>query len=94
MSTKEFGQMVADEVKQISAVPGVTYNDPLLKQMADNYEKSPSPYLLLTDFRYGTPSGTDLMGKGAQQLLLGSKTAEQVAADIDTGVKAWFKPTS
>ena len=94
MSTKEFGQMVADEVKQISAVPGVTYNDPLLKQMADNYEKSPSPYLLLTDFRYGTPSGTDLMGKGAQQLLLGSKTAAQVAADIDTGVKTWFKPTS
>ncbi|WP_404380126.1 extracellular solute-binding protein [Knoellia locipacati] len=93
MSTKEFGQMVADEVKQISAVPGVTYNDPLLKQMADNYEKSPSPYLLLTDFRYGTPSGTDLMGKGAQQLLLGSKTAAQVAADIDTGVKTWFKPT-
>ncbi|MDT0213973.1 extracellular solute-binding protein [Rothia sp. ARF10] len=93
MSTKEFGQMIADEVKQISAVPGVTYNDPLLKQMADNYEKSPSPYLLLTDFRYGTPSGTDLMGKGAQQLLLGSKTAAQVAADIDTGVKTWFKPT-
>ena len=94
MSTKEFGQMVDDEFKQISAVPGVTYNDPLLKQMADNYEKNPSPYLLLTDFRYGTPSGTDLMGKGAQQLLLGSKTAEQVAADIDTGVKTWFKPTS
>lgn len=94
MATKEFGQMVADEVKQISAVPGVTYNDPLLKQMAENYEKSPSPYLLLTDFRYGSPSGTDLMGKGAQQLLLGSKTAAQVAADIDTGVKAWFKPTS
>lgn len=93
MSTKEFGQMVADEVKQISAVPGVTYNDPLLKQMAENYEESPSPYLLLTDFRYGTPSGTDLMGKGAQQLLLGSKTAAQVAADIDTGVKTWFKPT-
>ncbi len=53
MATKEFGQMVADEVKQLSAVPGVTYGDPVLGEMAKSYEANPSPYLLLTDFRYG-----------------------------------------
>ena len=94
MATKEFGQMVADEIKQISAVPGVEFKDPLLKTMNDNYTNSGSPYLLLTDFRYGSPSGTDLMGKGLQKLLLGSKDAKGVSADLDTGVKTWFKPTS
>ena len=94
MATKEFGQMVADEIKQISAVPGVEFKDPLLKTMNDNYTNSGSPYLLLTDFRYGAPSGTDLLGKGLQQLLLGSKDAKGVSTELDTGVKTWFKPTS
>ena len=92
MSTKEFGQLVADKVKQLSAVPGVTYNDPLLKQMADAYAKNPSPYLLLTDFRYGTPTGTDLLGTGVQELLLGKKDATAVNKDLQTGVSQWFKP--
>ncbi|HEY9496104.1 MAG TPA: extracellular solute-binding protein [Intrasporangium sp.] len=94
MSTKEFGQKVADEVKQLSAVPGVEYSDPLLKQMADNYANAGSPYLLLTDFRYGSPSGTELLGKGIQELLLGSKDAATVSADLDTGVKTWFTPVA
>ena len=79
MSTKEFGQLVADKIKQLSAVPGVTYTDPLLKQMADSYAKNPTPYLLLVDFRYGTPSGTDVLGAGLQELLLGRKTRPRSA---------------
>ena len=94
MTTKEFGQMVADDVKQISAVPGVDPSDPLLKTMSDNYLSSGSPYLLLTDFRYGSPSGTDLLGKGLQELLLGSKDAGGVSAELDAGVKTWFKPNA
>jgi len=94
MTTKEFGQMVNDDIKQISAVPGVEPTDPLLKQMSDNYTKSGSPYLLLTDFRYGAPTGTDLLGKGLQELLLGSKDATAVSQDLDTGVKTWFKPSA
>lgn len=92
MSTKEFGQMVADEVKQISAVPGVENKDEVLKQIGANYDKNGSPYLLLTDFRYGTPSGTELLGKGVQEMLLGRKDAATVSKDLDTGVKTWFKP--
>ena len=79
MSTKEFGQLVADKIKQLSAVPGVTYADPLLKQMADSYAKNPTPYLLLVDFRYGTPSGTDVLGTGLQELLLGKKSRPRSA---------------
>ena len=94
MTSKEFGQMVTDDIKQISAVPGVDPSDPLLKQMSDNYTSSGSPYLLLTDFRYGSPSGTDLLGKGLQELLLGSKDAAAVSAELDSGVKTWFKPSA
>ena len=60
------GRELADEVKQLSAVPGVTYGDPVLGEMAKSYEANPSPYLLLTDFRYGSPAGTDLLGTGIQ----------------------------
>jgi raffinose/stachyose/melibiose transport system substrate-binding protein len=94
MTTKEFGQMVTDDIKQISAVPGVEPSDPLLKQMSENYTKSGSPYLLLTDFRYGAPTGTDLLGKGLQEMLLGSKDAAAVSQDLETGVKTWFKPSA
>jgi raffinose/stachyose/melibiose transport system substrate-binding protein len=94
MATKEFGQLVADNVKQLSAVPGVSYSDPLLKEMKDNYTKNPTPYLLLVDFRYGTPSGTELLGTGVQEMLLGKKNASQVSADLQTGVSQWFKPTA
>ncbi|GGL45725.1 extracellular solute-binding protein [Phycicoccus endophyticus] len=92
MATPEFGQMVADEIKQISAVPGVSYSDPVLQDMADDLDDSGSAYLLLTDFRYGSPSGTDLLGKGIQELFLGSKDAEAVSADLNTGVMSWFTP--
>ena len=94
MSTKEFGQMVADDVKQISAIPGVSYSDPVLKDVAGNLDSSGSPYLLLTDFRYGSPSGTDLLGKGVQELFLGSKDATAVSTELNKGVMTWFKPAS
>jgi raffinose/stachyose/melibiose transport system substrate-binding protein len=94
MATKEFGQLVADKIKQLSAVPGVSYSDPLLKQMADNYTKNPTPYVLLVDFRYGTPSGTDVLGTGVQEMLLGKKNASAISTDLQTGVSQWFKPTT
>ena len=92
MATKEFGQLVADKVKQLSAVPGVSYSDPLLAEMKANYTKNPTPYLLLVDFRYGAPSGTEVLGTGIQEVLLGKKTPAKVSADLQTGVSQWFKP--
>lgn len=92
MSTKEFGQLVVDEIKQVSAVPGVTFSDPVMKQMSDFYAKNPSPYFLLTDFRYGTPSGGELFTKGMVNVLLGKQSPAQVGTDMDKGIAAWFKP--
>jgi raffinose/stachyose/melibiose transport system substrate-binding protein len=94
MATKEFGQMFADELKQISPVPGVEAGDPVLAEMADAYAERPAPYLLLVDFRYGQPSGTDLMAAGLQQMLLGKATPDQVAGSLQKGISQWYKPDS
>lgn len=94
MGTKEFGQKVADELKQFSPVEGVSFNDPVMKEIWDLYQANSAPYTLLVDFRYGTPSGTDLMGSGVQELFLGSKDASGVAQKVQDGVSQWFKPTS
>lgn len=92
MATEEFGQMFSDELVQLSPVPGVEPSDPLLKEMADNYEANGAPYMMLVDFRYGQPLGTDLVGTGVQEMLLGSKDAQTVATDVQTGLSAWFVP--
>ncbi|WP_306204742.1 extracellular solute-binding protein [Actinoplanes sp. RD1] len=92
MTTAEFGQLVADTLKQLSLVKGVRPADPLLAQLAEAYRAAPTPYLMLVDFRYGTPTGSDLQAAGLQKMLLGQQTAAQVAADIQTGVAQWFRP--
>jgi len=92
MTTAEFGQLVADQLKQVSLVKGVQSDDPLLGQMVSAYRADPTPYLMLVDFRYGTPLGSDLQAAGLQKMLLGQQTAAQVADDIQTGVAQWFKP--
>lgn len=92
MATEEFGQLFTDELKQISAVPGVVPEDELLAEMAQAYDTNPSPYLLLVDFRYGQPTGTDLAGAGIQSMLLDEADAETVASQIQKGVSQWWTP--
>ena len=93
MTTSEFGQMVADDLKQVSLVNGVQSSDDLLKQMVQDYRTNPTPYLMLVDFRYGTPLGSDLEAAGLQNMLLGKQTAADVARDMQKGISQWFKPT-
>ena len=67
MTTTEFGQMVADDLQQISLNKSVQPKDELLKGMVDAYRTAPTPYLMLTDFRYGTPLGSDLEAAGCRR---------------------------
>jgi raffinose/stachyose/melibiose transport system substrate-binding protein len=92
MTSAEFGHMVADNLKQVSLIKSVQSSDPLLKQMVQNYTANPTPYLMLVDFRYGTPLGSDLEASGLQKMLLGQQTPAQVAGDIQNGLSQWFKP--
>jgi raffinose/stachyose/melibiose transport system substrate-binding protein len=92
MATEEFGQLFVDKLGQISPVPGTESTDPVLTEMVDAWKQNPAPYLLLVDFRYGEPSGTDLMGEAMQSLLLGKSSPEQVAKNLWNGVSQWFEP--
>jgi raffinose/stachyose/melibiose transport system substrate-binding protein len=92
MTTNDFGKLVADNLKQVSLIKGVQSSDPLLGQMVSSYRSSPTPYLMLVDFRYGTPLGSDLEAAGLQKMLLGQQSAAQVAGDIQAGISQWFKP--
>ncbi len=93
MATKDFGQMYTDELKQISPVPGVEASDAVLKEMQQAYAKNPAPYLMVVDFRYGNPTGTDLIGAGIQKMLLGRDSATGVAQSTQKGLSQWFKPS-
>lgn len=92
MATPEFGQLFTDELGQISPVPGVEPTDELLAEIVTRYSERPAPYLLLVDFRYGEPLGTDLMAEGMQRLLLGRTEPDAVALQIQQGVSQWFEP--
>ncbi|HYH34522.1 MAG TPA: extracellular solute-binding protein [Nocardioides sp.] len=92
MATQDFGQMVSDELKQMNPVEGVEPSDPILQEISELYNASPTPYLLLQDFRYGEPTGTDLMAAGLQSMLLGDTDAQAVSEKLQKGVAQWFEP--
>lgn len=92
MATPEFGQLVANELKQFSPVPGVDFNDELMSEMWELYQDSPAPYLQLVDFRFGEPQGTELLGVGVQEMLMGDNDPAGVAQDVQDGVSEWFTP--
>jgi len=92
LATEEFGDMMANELKQFSPVPGVSFEDPRMQEMWDLYQENPAPYLHLVNFRYGDPTGTDLVGAGVQELFLGDKDPAQVAQDVQDGLSEWFTP--
>ena len=92
-ATPEFGQLVADDLNQFSAVPGVEYSDKVMAEAWDNYEKSKAPYLLLVNFRYGEPLSTAVLGQQVQKMLLGEQDAAGAASTLQTGISQWFTPT-
>lgn len=92
MASPEFGQLYASELKQLSAVPGVTPSDPLLAEMAENYATGGAPYTLLVDFRYGQPNGDAVFRDEVQKMLAGQTDPKAVAEAVQKGVGQWFKP--
>jgi raffinose/stachyose/melibiose transport system substrate-binding protein len=92
MAGPEFGHAFSDDLTQISAVPGVTPNNPLLAEAVRGYEQNPSPYVTYAYFSGGTPTAWDLAQKEFSNVILGKFDATQAAADINRGVGQWFKP--
>lgn len=92
LGSPDFGQRFTDTLAQISPIKGVTPTDPLLQDIVSLYDEAATPYLLLVHFRYGTPSGTDVIGEDMQKLFLDDMSAGEVAADLQTQMSSWFTP--
>jgi raffinose/stachyose/melibiose transport system substrate-binding protein len=91
LASQEFGQAFANTLSNISTVPGVTFDDPLLAEV-NELNQSSIPYLMLAHFRYGEPSGSVLIQGEMQKLFAGETTPEAVGEALTTGLAAWYEP--
>lgn len=92
LASQKFGQMFADELRQASAVPGVKPTHPVLAEMMTVAKKKSTPHLMVVGFRFEQPSGSTLLQNDLQAMFSEKMTAEQVAADIQSGLAKWYKP--
>jgi len=91
LASQEFGQAFANTLNNISTVPGVTFDNPLLGEVAE-LNQSSIPYLMLAHFRYGEPSGSVLIQGEMQKLFAGETTPEAIGEVLTTGLAAWYEP--
>lgn len=91
LASQEFGQAFADTLSNISTIPGVTFQDPLLAEVNELNQTS-IPYLMLAHFRYGEPSGSVLIQSEMQRLFAGETTPEAIGEALTTGLAAWYEP--
>lgn len=91
VASQEFGQAFANSLNNISTVPGVTFENPLLAEVSE-LNASSIPYLFLVHFRFGEPSGSVLEQQEVQKLLGGQTTPEAAGKAITDGLAAWYEP--
>ncbi|MFM1906132.1 MAG: hypothetical protein RIT32_928 [Actinomycetota bacterium] len=92
VASKKFGQAFSDTVKQFSTVPGVTILDQQLWKAQRATRAGGTPYIMLVGFRYKNPTGSAILQTGLPNMLNGSKTAAQVANDVQQGIASWYDP--
>ena len=92
VASRKFGQDFSDSVKQFSTVPGVTILDQTLWKAQRATRKGSTPYIMLVGFRYNNPTGSATLQTGLPNMLNGSKTAAQVANDVQQGIASWYEP--
>ena len=91
LATPEFGQQFANRLGNLSPIPGVTFENPLLQEVA-TLNKHAVPYIMLTNFRYQEPSGSVLLQAQVQKMLAGETDAATAAKTITDGIATYHKP--
>ncbi|HEX7001276.1 MAG TPA: extracellular solute-binding protein [Trueperaceae bacterium] len=90
LASQEYGQMFSDELQQISAVPGVTPTSEELSEIVGLMNEVGTPYLMLTAFRFGQPSGSTLLQNEMQAVLAGDQEVTDAVTNIQRGVAEWY----
>ena len=91
LATKEYGQMFTDRLKQLSPVSGVEPTDPELANIVELMETDSTPFLFLTAFRFGQPSGSTLLQNELQAAIAGDSTVGEAIDNIQRGIATWYE---
>lgn len=91
LASQEYGQMFTETLQQPSAVPGTVPTSPALAEMVEMMNEYGTPYLMLTAFRFGQPSGSTLLQNEMQAVMGGDKTVAEAVTNIQRGVAEWFE---
>ncbi|HEY4203211.1 MAG TPA: extracellular solute-binding protein [Devosiaceae bacterium] len=91
LTTKDFGQVFANKLNNVSPIPGVTFDNPLLQKVAGLDDHS-IPYIMLVHFRYKEPSGSVLLQTAVQKMLAGESTPEDAAKSVTDGIATYYEP--
>lgn len=91
LASPEFGQEFANRLANISPIPGVTFENPLLQEVAE-LNRNSIPYIMLVDFRYQEPTGSVLLQAAVQKMLAGEEAPEQAAKEVTDGIATYYEP--
>ncbi|AJY47998.1 sugar ABC transporter substrate-binding protein [Martelella endophytica] len=91
LASQEFGQAFADELSNISPIPGVKFSNPDLQAVADLNQNS-IPYMMLVHFRFEQPSGSTLVQENVQKMMAGDETPEEAGKIITDGIATYYEP--
>ena len=91
MGTKGFGDRFTALLGNISPIKGVTVQDPLLAKVAE-LDNVSMPYMMLVYFRFESPTGSELLQNGVQQMMADKVTPQQLGEQITQGVARYYQP--
>ena len=90
-ASRDWGQGFTDQLKQISAVPGIKVQDANLQAVV-GWMRHSTPYVMLVGFRWQNPTGSELIQNDLQGLFAGKLNPQQVGDDVTRGLSTWFAP--
>jgi raffinose/stachyose/melibiose transport system substrate-binding protein len=91
LASLEFGQAFANGLKNISPIPGVTFESELLQEVAD-LNKTSIPYIMFVHFRYAEPSGSAVLQTEIQKMSAGQQTPEGIGQVLTESLATWYEP--
>ncbi len=91
MAGKPFGDRFTQLLGNLSPIPGVAVEDELLARVAALNAVS-LPYLTVVDFRYDSPTGSELLQNAVQRMMSGNATPAQVGAEMTAGIARNYPP--
>lgn len=94
MTTKEFGQLVANELMKPSTIPGAEATDPTVTKISKFANSISTPYMFVVHFSSGTPTTKVTLETALQGLYLNKSTPQQVVDEVQKSADTWFKPTA